>query len=162
MVVAAALWWTYFDDATQATEHRLRQIRGRARNVMARDCFSYLHLPMVAGIVLVALGVKKTLGGEDEPLKLVAAAALCGGVALYLAADVGFRRRGLEALDGQRLAAAAACVALVLPATRLPAITTLAMVAAVCAALVVYEARRSARVEPDRPSRGPLHSRAGT
>ncbi len=100
VVVAAALWWTYFDDATQATEHRLRQIRGRARNVMARDCFSYLHLPMVAGIVLVALGVKKTLGGEDEPLKLVAAAALCGGVALYLAADVGFRRRGPKRSTG--------------------------------------------------------------
>ena len=52
---------------------------------MARDSYSYLHLPMVAGIILFAVGVKKTIGDVGEPLKLVPAVALCGGIALYLA-----------------------------------------------------------------------------
>ena len=50
---------------------------------IARDSYSYLHLPMIAGIVLIALGIKKTVGHVDEPLKIVPAVALFGGVALY-------------------------------------------------------------------------------
>ena len=60
---------------------------------MARDAYSYLHLPLIAGILLVALGVKKTLGHVDEPLKTVPAVALFGGIALYYAAHVAFRLR---------------------------------------------------------------------
>ena len=59
-----------------------------AQLAMARDSYSYLHLPMVAGIILFAVGVKKTLGDIGDPLKLVPAVALCGGVALYLLAHV--------------------------------------------------------------------------
>ena len=57
---------------------------GRVQNEMARDSYSYLHFPMVAGIVLVALGMKKTLGDVDDPLKTVPAFALLGGLAAYL------------------------------------------------------------------------------
>jgi low temperature requirement protein LtrA len=144
VVLAAALWWVYFDDALELVERRLHAVpTGRARNVMARDAFSFLHLPLVAGIVLLALGVKKTLGDVDEPLKLVSATALCGGAALYLAADVAFRRRCLDAIDPQRLAAAGACLAVLPLATELPALAALACVAAICAALVGYESRRA-------------------
>ena len=65
-------------------ERRLRETTGDAQLAMARDSYSYLHLPMVAGIILFAVGVKKTLGDVGEPLKLVPAVALCGGVAMYL------------------------------------------------------------------------------
>ena len=58
---------------------------------MARDSYSYLHLPMVAGIILFAVGVKKTLGDVGEPLKLVPVVTLCGRVALYLLALILFR-----------------------------------------------------------------------
>ena len=51
---------------------------------MARDSYSYIHLLMVAGIVLSALGLKKTIGDVDEPLKTIPAVALLGGTALYL------------------------------------------------------------------------------
>ena len=113
VIVAAALWWVYFDDALERVERRLHAVAaGRARNVMARDSFSYLHLPLVAGIVLLALGVKKTLEHVGDPLKTVAAVGLCGGVALYLAADVGFRRRCLGVLERPRLVAAAGCLLL--------------------------------------------------
>lgn len=144
VAIAAALWWAYFDDALPAVERRLRATQGRARNVMARDSFSFLHLPMVTGIVLPALGVKKTLGAVDDPLKLLPSVALCGGVALYLVADVAFRWRCLDVVGRERLLAAAACAALVPLAVLLPAVAALASLAAVGAALIVFEARRSA------------------
>jgi low temperature requirement protein LtrA len=97
----------------------------------------------VAGIVLLALGVKKTLEHVDESLESVSAAALCGGVALYLAADVAFRRRCLGLLERPRLLAAAACLALFPLATELPSLAALAGVAAVCAALVATESLRA-------------------
>jgi low temperature requirement protein LtrA len=140
VVVSGALWWIYFDDALERVEQRLHDIpAGRERNVTARDSFSFLHLPLVAGIVLLALGVKKTLEHVDDELKLIAAIGLCGGVALYLVADVAFRRRCLGLLERPRLVAAAACVAALPLATAIPALAALTLVAAICAALVAYE-----------------------
>jgi low temperature requirement protein LtrA len=143
VVLAAALWWVYFDEQLERVEHRLDAAAGRARNVLARDTFSFLHLPLVAGIVLLALGVKKTLGDVGEPLAAVSAVALCGGAALYLVADVAFRRRSLGALEPQRLLAAGACTAVLPLATQLDSLVALAAVAAICAALVAYESLRA-------------------
>jgi low temperature requirement protein LtrA len=142
VVLAAALWWVYFDEQLERVEHRIHEATGRARNVMARDTFSFLHLPLVAGIVLLALGVKKTLADVDEPLKAVSAAALCGGAALYLAADVAFRRRSLGVLQPQRLLAAGGCAVVIPLATQLDSLAAVAAVAAICAALVMYESLR--------------------
>ena len=103
---------------------------GSPRNTAARDAFSFLHLPLVAGIVLLALGVKKTLEHVDDPLKLIAAVGLCGGVALYLIADVAFRRRLLGTLEPQRLVAAAACLLLLPLATEIAARRVARVVAA--------------------------------
>ena len=64
VVVAGALWWVYFDVTAIVAERRLsRTQQGRERNEMARDSYSYLHLPMVAGIALLAVGLKLTLEG---------------------------------------------------------------------------------------------------
>ena len=94
VVVAAALWWAYFDDLVPVAEHRLEAAPpGRERNLLARDSYSYLHLPMVAGIVLLALGVKKTLEHVDEPLHGMPAFALAGGVAVYLLGQAAYRLR---------------------------------------------------------------------
>jgi low temperature requirement protein LtrA len=140
VIVAASLWWVYFDDALERVEHRLQALpEGRARNTTARDSFSFLHLPLVAGIVLLALGIKKTLEHVDDELKLIAAVGLCGGAALYLLADVAFRRRCLGRVERTRLVAAAACAATLPLATAIPALAGLAIVAAICAALVAYE-----------------------
>jgi low temperature requirement protein LtrA len=144
VAVAAALWWVYFDSALVQVEERLHAVSGRARNTMARDSFSFLHLAIVAGIVLLALGVKKTLADVGEPLESESAAALCGGVALYLAAGVAFRRRCLGLLERERLVAAALCVAALPLATAVDALAALAVVAAIAAGLVAYEARAAA------------------
>lgn len=155
MIVAAALWWTYFDDTGTRVEQHLHNLRGRARNTTARDAYSFLHLPMVAGIVLLALGVKKTLGDVGEPLELVPAVALCGGTGLYLASQVAFRRRCAERGYGQRLIAAGACAALTPLATEASGSVALGALAVVCAALVAYETR------PVPPSRRPADSLRG-
>ena len=139
VIVAASLWWVYFDDARELVEPRLHALTGRARNVTARDGFSFLHLALVAGIVLLALGVKKTLEQVGDPLAEVAAVALCGGVALYLIGDVAFRRRVLGLAEPPRLVAAAICLAVIPLALELPALAALAIVGAICAALVAYE-----------------------
>jgi low temperature requirement protein LtrA len=144
VAVACSLWWAYFDVVALVAERRLREAVGVAQLRMARDSYSYLHMPMVAGIVLFAFGVKKTLGDVGEPLKLVPAAGLCGGVALYLLAHVAFRLRNVGTLNRQRLVVAAVLLALV-PLTRdAPALATLALVAVVATALIAYEAIRFA------------------
>ena len=145
MAVAAAQWWLYFDVVALVAERRLVRTReGRERNEMARDSYSFLHFPMVAGIVLVALGMKKTLADVEDPLKLVPAVALLGGTALYLLGHVAFRLGNLRTLNPRRLAVALVLVALVPAAVELPALATVALLAGILCALVAYETLRFA------------------
>ncbi|HZB85686.1 MAG TPA: low temperature requirement protein A [Gaiellaceae bacterium] len=140
IAVAAALWWLYFDIVALVAERRLlNAAEGREQNEIARDSFSYLHFPMVAGIVLVALGMKKTLAHVGDPLELVPAVAALGGTALYLLAHVAFRWRNVHRFSSQRLLCAIGLFALVPAALELPALATLAVVAGVLAALIAYE-----------------------
>jgi low temperature requirement protein LtrA len=147
MVVAAALWWLYFDVVALVAARRLVNAEpGTERNAVARDSFSYLHLPMVAGIVLIALGVKKTLAHTGHELTTVAATALLGGAAIYLLAHVAFRWRNVRRFSSQRLIAAAACGALLPLAVAVPALAAMGMLAAVLAAVVLYEHVRFAEL----------------
>jgi low temperature requirement protein LtrA len=144
LAVAFALWWAYFDVVAIVAERRLRETTGDAQLRMARDSYSYLHLPMVAGIVLFAVGVKKTLGHIGDPLEVVPAVALCGGLAMYLVAHVLFRLRNVHSLNRQRLVVAVLLVAFVPLAVELPALATLAVVAALSVGLIVFEVIRQA------------------
>jgi low temperature requirement protein LtrA len=138
--VAAELWWLYFDIVALVAARRLSHAaEGRERNEIARDSFSYLHFPMVAGIVLLSLGLKTTLAHVDDPLKLVPAVALLGGTALYLLAHVAFRWRNVHRFSAPRLLGAIVLVALLPAAVELPALATLGLVAALLAALIAYE-----------------------
>jgi low temperature requirement protein LtrA len=142
LIVACALWWAYFDVVALVAEGRFRRTRGDHRARLARDSYSYIHMPMIAGIVLVALGVKKTLGDVDEPLEAVPAVALFGGIALYYASHVAFRLRNTGTLNAARLVAALACAALIPVATEVDALVALGLAAAVTSALISYEAIR--------------------
>ncbi|MQA75122.1 MAG: low temperature requirement protein A [Solirubrobacterales bacterium] len=147
VAVAGALWWLYFDVVALVAARRLSKAApGRERNDVARDCYSYLHFPMVAGIVLVALGLKKTLAHVDDPLELVPAVALLGGAALYLLAHVAFRWRNVHRFSVQRLGCAILLLALIPAATELTSLTTLAILAAILAALIAWEVRRFAEL----------------
>lgn len=151
IVVVAVLWVTYFDQSTGRVEAYLHTLRGRERNTTARDAFSFLHLPMVAGIVLLALGIKKTIEHVEDPLGVVPSVALCGGVALYLVAQVAYRRRCQEPVAPQRLIAALACVALIPLVMAGPALAGLAVLGVVGAALYVYELVRRTGARPALP-----------
>ena len=116
--IACALWWAYFDVVAVVAEHRFTSAVGLAQLKIARDSYALLHLPMIAGIVLFALGVKKVLEHTGDPLKDMPAVALCGGLALYLLAHVAFRLRNTGTVGWRRIVAAAVCLALIPVATR--------------------------------------------
>jgi low temperature requirement protein LtrA len=99
---------------------------------------------MVAGIILVALGMKKTLAHVDHHLDIVVATAMFGGMALYLVAHVAFRWRNIHTLNRQRLVTAALLVALLPLVTEIEALVALAILAAVLVILISYEAIRFA------------------
>jgi low temperature requirement protein LtrA len=141
IAVACAFWWAYFDVAALAAARRLAEVEEiGARNQLARDAFSYLHLPMVAAIVLVALGMKVTLAHVGDPLGWVTATALVGGAALYLFAHVALKLRSLGTLSTQRLVAGFVLVALIPIAHEVDALITVALVGAVMWGLIAFEA----------------------
>ncbi|HEX3910304.1 MAG TPA: low temperature requirement protein A [Solirubrobacteraceae bacterium] len=145
VIVAAALWWVYFDVTSIVAARRLaKAAEGRERNGIARDSYSYLHFPMIAGIALLAVGLKITLAHVGDELKLVPALALLGGTALYLLAHVAFRLRNVHTLSTRRLVCAGVLLALLPAAVSLPALATLGILAALLAALIAYEAIRYA------------------
>ncbi|HEX6026919.1 MAG TPA: low temperature requirement protein A [Solirubrobacter sp.] len=142
--IACAVWWAYFDVVAVVAEHRFRSAEGIAQLKIARDSYALLHLPMIAGIVLFALGVKKVLEHTGEPLHDMPAVALCGGLALYLLAHVAFRLRNVGSVGWRRIVAAAVCLALISVATEVAGVTTLALLLAVWVALIAYEVTRDA------------------
>jgi len=110
--------------------------------LMARDSYSYIHLLKIAGIVLVALGAKKTVADVDEPLKIVPAAALCGAVALYLVGHILFRLRNVRTFNRHRSVAAVLALACIPLAVEIDALATMALMAALTAGLIIFEVVR--------------------
>ena len=142
IAIVAALWWLYFDVAALVSARRLASVpEGKVRNELARDSYSYIHFLMIAGIILVALGLKKTLGDVDEALKIVPAFALLGGTALYLLGLVAFRYRHVKSVNRRRFALVVILLALLPAAIELPALAILAVAAALLWALISLETR---------------------
>jgi low temperature requirement protein LtrA len=145
IAVAAAIWWLYFDVIAMLAQRTLAALPpGRERNELARDTYSYIHFPMIAGIVLAALGLKKTLAGVGEELETVTAFAMLGGTALYLLGHVAHRLRNVHTVNRHRLVCAVLALALIPLAVELPALATLAILAVVLWALIGLESIRFA------------------
>jgi low temperature requirement protein LtrA len=156
-VLVSALWWLYFDVAAIFARRRLVEAAGAERTRLARDSYAYLHLPLVAGIVLLAFGVETTLHDLGHPLDPVPAVALCGGTAVYLLAHIAFLYRATRHLFRRRTIGAAVLLALIPAALAIPALAALALVSTVCVLVVAYEAirHRADRAQvrhPDLPS----------
>jgi low temperature requirement protein LtrA len=142
IVVVSALWWLYFDVAAIFARRRLMQAKGLELHRLALHSYSYLHLPMVAGIVLFALGLKTTLGHVGEALETVPAVGLCGGGALYLLGHIAFLFRMTGRVFRRRTVGAIVLLALVPASVAIPALAALALVSAVCSLVVAYEVLR--------------------
>jgi low temperature requirement protein LtrA len=138
-VVATSFWLAYFDFFPIRGQQLLADRSGVQRTALARDVYTYLHLPMVTGIVLFAFSMKTTLAHVGDELDTIPALGLCGGPALYLLAYVALRVRIVRTLSRGRLVAALACMALIPVAMSVPALVALALVAVVWVALHAYE-----------------------
>src|ERR687896_1674878 len=139
VALAAALWWAYFDLVVLVAERRLSAAKGEERARLARDAYPYLHLPMVAGIIFLALGIKQTLAHVGDPLGTIPAVALCGGVALYLLGHNAFRLRDVGSVSVPRLVVKVLCLALMPVAVSIPSLVILAATAMLLVALAAYE-----------------------
>jgi low temperature requirement protein LtrA len=124
-------------------ERRLSAAQGEERARLARDSYSYLHLPMVAGIIYVALGVKQTLSHVGDPLGTIPAVALCGGVALYLLGHNAFRLREVGSVSVPRLVVTMLCLALIPLAVLVPSLITLVVLAMLLCGLAAFETATS-------------------
>lgn len=141
--VAAALWWTYFDVVALVSSRRLNEATpGREQNALARDSYSYIHLLLVAGIVLVAYGLKSVIAHTDEHLHSPEAFALLGGIAIYMGGLVAFRWRQKHTLNRHRMGLAVVLLILVPVATEIPAWLTLVIAFLLLWAMIAWEHRR--------------------
>jgi low temperature requirement protein LtrA len=142
IVILSALWWLYFDVAAILARSRLMEARGVEQARIALHSYSYLHLPMIAGIVLFALGLEAALHDVAEALDTVPAVALCGGGALYLLGHVASLFQTTGRVFRRRTVGALVLLALIPAAVAIPALAALALVSAVCSLVVAYEAIR--------------------
>jgi low temperature requirement protein LtrA len=148
LLVAFIMWWAYFDVSALQGEHALatEPIETRAR--LGRNAYTYAHLPLIVGVVLVALGLKKVLEYVSdtekhtlvEPLKGIGLAALFGGVIIYLLGHVLFKWITVHSLSLVRLGAAAGLVIAWLAVGSVPALGQLIILAAVLLIALVIEA----------------------
>ncbi|MEV6041420.1 low temperature requirement protein A [Nonomuraea sp. NPDC052116] len=146
IAVAVCLWWLYFDVVSRAAAHRLGSLRGERRVRLAVEAYTYGHFPIIAGIVLTALGIEGVVAHVDdgEPLGVFSALAFYGGVALYLVGHLLFRFRMHHTFGPPQLMAACALLAVAPVAALLPPLAGPAGVVAVLTALIVVETRRYA------------------
>jgi len=142
MTVIACLWWSYFDWVVYVGQIRLAEATGDRRAALARDAYSYLHMPMVAGIVLFAFGLKSALPDATRTMPIVPVIGLVGGIAIYFAAHVAVRVRIGGGFGRGRPVAALALLALLPAALHLPGLAALGLVAAVSVGLIAYEVLR--------------------
>ncbi|HJQ89448.1 MAG TPA: low temperature requirement protein A [Propionibacteriaceae bacterium] len=164
LILASALWWAYFDVSALLGEHALATEPVETRARLARNAYSFAHLPLVLGIVLVAFGLKEVLlyvsdsteHNLTDPLPSVALAALVGGVVLYLLGHVVFKWLTVHTVSVVRLAAAGALLLTIPVIAGQPALVQLGVVAFLVAFAVLIESvlfaesRRKIRAELSR------------
>jgi low temperature requirement protein LtrA len=151
LLTACCLWWLYFRRVAVLAEHALAECDGPDRGRLGRDTYSYLHFPVVASVIFIALGLKKVLEYVSDteahdladPLTGMPIVALFGGLAVYLFGLTAVRRRVAGPGGAPRIVAGVVLVALIPVAWVIPALAALALATAVVVALVGHEAART-------------------
>jgi low temperature requirement protein LtrA len=145
LLLSAGLWWVYFGGDDVRAEHAMAAAPAARRPRLALNAFGYAHVPILLGVVALAVGVKKTIGHAAEHAHPEQALALAGGVALYLAGDVLFRRVLAIGRGGPRVLAALAALATYPIGVAGSAAGQLAALVLLLAATIAVEARLGAR-----------------
>jgi low temperature requirement protein LtrA len=139
----AALWWLYFGEAAVHSRQLMREVDDPT--TLARDAYTYLHLPIVAGIILSAVGDDLVLAHPHDPLTTAGAIVVLGAPILYLAGELAFRYRMVRTQNRKRLVAIAALALLGLLAGHVSGLLTSALVAGLLTALGLWEFRPAGR-----------------
>jgi low temperature requirement protein LtrA len=135
----AALWWLYFGAAAEHSRAVMTASDDPGR--LARDAYTYGHLPIVAGIIAAAVGDDLLIAHPHEALHGVGLAMVLGGPALYLLGESLFRWRMTASANPKRLAVATLLVVLALAGGHVSALLLSAVVAALLAVLALWELR---------------------
>jgi len=143
LAITVGLWWIYFDRFAARAEQRLRTHEDPV--LAASDAYSYLHLVLVAGIIVFAVGMRLAIRGTGHPLGEPARLALCGGVALYLVGHAAFRLRLVRELGWPKVLAAAAAMSVFALGASLRAWALAALIAGDLGVLCVVEGRGAER-----------------
>lgn len=155
LLVVAGLWRLYFRQVGEAAEHRLSALTGDDRTRLARDVYTFLHLPLVAGVVLCALGMKKVLtqvadSGHyslSEPLHGVVAWALTGGVGIFLLGSAAIILRTTGRVPTVLIAGGLVCLAAGAVVVLMPALVALVLLGAAVATMLIVHGRTTRAVE---------------
>jgi len=142
---SAAMWWLYFNASAAVAQRRLELAPNRTNT--ARDAYTYLHVVLVAGVIVAAVGDELVIAHADAVLHEAADAwTVVAGPAIYLLALVLFRLRMAGTVSRKRLAGAAACVLAGLLGTTIPALALAALVLAILVVVVAAETASRRRV----------------
>jgi low temperature requirement protein LtrA len=153
LLLAACLWWAYFGGDDARAERALAAVDDDRRGWVAVQAFGYWHLAMLGGIIALAAGLKDVVGHAFEPLDLPHALLLSGGVALFLAGDVLFRRT-LEIGPGHlRVVAATLALATIPLGLTVSALAQLAVLVLFVSGSLLLEARAARSPSGSRASR---------
>jgi low temperature requirement protein LtrA len=147
MTLIVGLWWAYFDHEAEADEAALTAAEGVARARLARDVYSYLHIPLVLGVVFAAVGIHEVLVHPGEQLDPVFAGAFAAGVVLYLGGLAAIRLRRGTRPGLPILAALAVAVAMVWLGAEVDALVTAGVLAAAVLGVAYAERPRSGVLE---------------
>jgi low temperature requirement protein LtrA len=147
MALIVGLWWAYFDHEAEADEAALTAAEGVARARLARDVYSYLHIPLVLGVVFAAVGIHEVLVHPGEQLDPVFAGAFAAGVVLYLGGLAAIRLRRGTRPGLPILAALAVAVAMVWLGAEVDALVTAGVLAAAVLGVAYAERPRSGVLE---------------
>ncbi|OBA59077.1 low temperature requirement protein A [Mycobacterium sp. 1100029.7] len=145
VAIMATFWWTYFG-LTGGAEQRLEQVTGMERANLARDAYSYLHLPLVASIMLFAVGAHTAVAHATDPLPLLPAIALAGGMALFYLGDAAYRWRDHRQVPVDRTAAGLVAAATLPVLPHVPAIAALSLLTGIGLVRLAWELWRRPRI----------------
>jgi low temperature requirement protein LtrA len=143
-VFAGLLWWSYFDRPSPALEHRHESLEGgHARGRFARDVYTYLHFPLVAGLLLATAGLEEVTIHPSDALPTAYRWMLVSGLALSLLSVIAMVWRAFRVVAVERAVAAVAVIVLMgLVFVSVDALVLVVIADIVLAVMLVVEHRR--------------------
>lgn len=145
IAVIAVLWWTYFDVAKVVAEHAMQGLPRSDQSRIARDAYSGLHLPMICGLIVLALSLKHVVasatgtGTTDHPWHAESAVLLFSGVVVYLGGLIAFQRRAVGMLGRSPIVGIVVLLVLLPLAAHTPPLASLGLLLVGVATMIVAD-----------------------